>query len=94
MIKNASKKVPKFSAFDELVAFFDTHDMGDYWDSLPEAEFDVDIESEKLSMDPGFIALIEHSRVRQQVEGGIPSAKMRRRLGLLQATSPSYENPD
>ncbi len=94
MIKSASNKLPEYSTLDELVTFFDTHDMGDYWDSLPEAEFDIDIESEKLSMDPKFIALIEHSRARQQSEGGISSAEMRCRLGLTQATSPSYGNPD
>ena len=27
----------------ELVEFFDTHDMGDYWEQMPEADFDVDI---------------------------------------------------
>ena len=44
MIKSASQKVPKFSTLDELVAFFDTHDMGEDWEGLPEAEFDVDIQ--------------------------------------------------
>jgi hypothetical protein len=32
-------------AVDDLVEFFDTHDMGDYWDQLPEVHFDVDIQS-------------------------------------------------
>ncbi len=82
MIKSASNRLPEYSTLDELVAFFDTHDMGDYWDSLPEVEFDVDIESEKLSLNPKFIALIEQSRARQRAEGGISSAEMRRRLGL------------
>jgi len=40
------------------------------------------------------IALIEHSRARQQAEGGISSEEMRRRLGLTQATSLSHGNPD
>jgi hypothetical protein len=37
-------RIPKFNSLDELVTFFDTHDMGEYWDSLPEAEFQVDIQ--------------------------------------------------
>lgn len=27
----------------ELVELFETHDMGEYWDQLPEASFDVKI---------------------------------------------------
>ncbi len=32
---------------DELVEFFDTHDMGEYWDQMPEAHFDIDIRSRR-----------------------------------------------
>ncbi len=35
--------MPKFSSLDELVEFFDTHDLGGYWDSMPKAHFDIDI---------------------------------------------------
>jgi hypothetical protein len=42
----------------------------------------VDLETVKLSNDPQFIALIEHSRQRQQQEGGLSSDEVRRRLGL------------
>ncbi|PKO21060.1 MAG: hypothetical protein CVU38_16760 [Chloroflexi bacterium HGW-Chloroflexi-1] len=44
MAESKSKRMPKFGSLDELVAFFDTHDMGEYWDSLPEVEFEVDIQ--------------------------------------------------
>ncbi len=36
-------KMPKFGSLDELVKFFDTHDLGEYWDQMPEAHFDVDL---------------------------------------------------
>ena len=42
----------------------------------------ADLETVTLSTHPEFLALIERSRVRQQAEGGISSAEMRRRLGL------------
>jgi antitoxin (DNA-binding transcriptional repressor) of toxin-antitoxin stability system len=42
----------------------------------------ADLETVTLSTHPGFLALIERSRSRQQVEGGISSTEMRRRLGL------------
>ncbi len=35
--------MPEFGSIDELVEFFETHDMGEYWDHKPKAEFDVDI---------------------------------------------------
>jgi hypothetical protein len=33
----------KFTSLDKLVEFFDTHDMGEYWNNMPEAHFDIDI---------------------------------------------------
>ncbi len=35
--------MPHFRSLDKLVKFFDSHDMGDYWEGMPEAQFDVDI---------------------------------------------------
>ena len=44
MEKSKSKSIPKFSSLGELVEFFETHDLGEYWDQMPEAHFDIDIE--------------------------------------------------
>jgi len=41
-----------------------------------------DWESIRLSTNPDFIRIIEHSRARQEAEGGIPIEEVRRRLGL------------
>ena len=43
MSENKSKNMPHFASLDDLVEFFDTHDMGEYWDQMPEAQFEVDI---------------------------------------------------
>lgn len=43
MVESNSKHIPKFSSIDELVEFFETHDLGEYWDQMPEAHFDIDI---------------------------------------------------
>jgi len=32
-----------FESLDQLVELFDTHDLGEYWDEMPEARFEVDI---------------------------------------------------
>jgi hypothetical protein len=45
--KNKAKSVPRLKSIDELVEFFDKHDMGDCWDRLPQAEFEVKINTPK-----------------------------------------------
>jgi hypothetical protein len=42
MVEN--KSFPKFASLDELVAFVDNNDLGDYLDSMPVVEFEVDIQ--------------------------------------------------
>ncbi len=43
MARSKSKKIPNFKSLDELVDFFDTHDLGEYLNGMPEAQFEVDI---------------------------------------------------
>ena len=45
MRKSKSKSLPKFKSLTELIGFFDSHDMADYWDRLPAVEFDIDIKT-------------------------------------------------
>jgi hypothetical protein len=47
MVRSKPKTLPKFESLDELVEFFDTHDMGEYWDEMPEASFDINIKKRK-----------------------------------------------
>ena len=42
----------------------------------------ADSETVTLSTHPQFLALIERSRARQRIEGGISAQEMHRRLGL------------
>ena len=42
----------------------------------------ADVETVALSTNRKFLALIERSRMRQRLEGGISSEEMRRRLGV------------
>ena len=43
MAKSKGKLMPTFGSLDELVKFFETHDLGEYWDQMPEANFDIEI---------------------------------------------------
>ena len=42
----SENKLPDFGSIDELVQFFDTHDMGVYEEELPETHFDLDIKKQ------------------------------------------------
>ena len=39
-----NKPLPEFGTTQELVDYFDTHDMGDHWEIMPEAHFEVSLE--------------------------------------------------
>ena len=43
MGRSKPQALPKFGSLDELVEFFDSHDMGQYWESMPQAHFDISI---------------------------------------------------
>jgi hypothetical protein len=43
MAENKSKNLPSFKSTDELVAFFESHDMAEYWEQMTEAEVEVNL---------------------------------------------------
>jgi hypothetical protein len=43
MAENDSPQLPSFASLDELVAFFETNDMGEFEQRLPEAHFEVNL---------------------------------------------------
>lgn len=43
MKKSENSVLSHFDSLDELVNFFDTHDMGEFYEQMPEADFEVDI---------------------------------------------------
>jgi hypothetical protein len=47
MAKNNGQILPHFVSSDELVEYFDTHDLGDYLENLTEVSFDVDIQKRR-----------------------------------------------
>jgi len=55
MPKSKTKAMPRFRSLDRLVQFFESYDMGDYWDQMPEAQFEVNIKKRAhlIAIDPG-----------------------------------------
>ena len=47
MAKSKAKSLPEFDSTAKLVDFFETHDMGDYWEQMPAAEFEIKIKRRK-----------------------------------------------
>ncbi len=43
MAGSTSKRALPSRSLDELVELFDTHDMGEYGEEMPEAQFEIDI---------------------------------------------------
>ncbi len=41
------KNLPRWRSMDELVDYFETHDMGEHFDQMPETHFEVEIKSRK-----------------------------------------------
>ncbi|MGH7809173.1 MAG: CopG family antitoxin [Candidatus Binatia bacterium] len=74
MRNSKSKSLPKFKSLTELIGFFDSHDMGDYWDRLPKAEFEVNIKTRKhlVAIDEKIIPRLNQIAKSKKV----PSAKL------------------
>ncbi len=36
-------KLPEFGSLEALTGFFDDNDMGDYWQAMPEVDFEISI---------------------------------------------------
>jgi hypothetical protein len=47
MAKSKATTLPEMGSINELVDFFETHDMGDYWEQMPEADFEIKIKGRK-----------------------------------------------
>lgn len=43
MSASETASLPEFASLDQMVEFFDTHDMGEYWDQMVEADFEIDL---------------------------------------------------
>jgi hypothetical protein len=53
-------------------------------DGVPKTESEIEDDEETIAVanNPKFLAILERSRARHKVEGGISLEEMRRRLGL------------
>ncbi|MEM9215612.1 MAG: CopG family antitoxin [Cyanobacteria bacterium P01_F01_bin.150] len=59
MVESNATSLPKFESEQKLVDFFDSHDMGDYANELPEASFEVDIQQKH------YLVSVNETRMQQ-----------------------------
>jgi len=77
------KRTAPVRSLEELVEFFDAHDMGEYWDRLPEAHFEVDIKRRhcRVAIDEELMSkLSEIAKSRQVSVGVLIDAWLRERV--------------
>ncbi len=83
MQKSKSKKIPKFRSLDELVNFFDTNDLGEYWNHMPEADFEVDLKrrTHLFSIDSELaVRLTEIARSKQMSSQALVNVWLREKI--------------
>lgn len=70
MVRSRSS-ISKARSYKEIGEFWDTHDLGDYWDQTKPVEFEVDIKSEAIyyAVEPKLSAKI--SRIAKK--RGVPA---------------------
>ncbi len=82
MARSKTESLPTGSV-DELVEFFDTHDMGAYWDQMPEVHFDIDIRrrSHLVAVDEDIVGKIaEVARARHVSSESLINSLLREKL--------------
>ncbi len=86
MPESSSQGLSPNATLDELVEFFDTHDMGDHLEDMPEAEFAVNLKSKKhLIALEGEIAvrLTEIARTRQVSAEALVNSWLKEKISNL-----------
>jgi CopG antitoxin of type II toxin-antitoxin system len=83
MAANKKDVLPRTDSLAERVEFFETHDMGEYWDQMPEADFDIDIRRRKhlVGLDEDLVGEVTKlSRSRHVSSESLVNALLREKL--------------
>ena len=61
-MEESKPTLPKFDSVEDLAEFFDSNDMGDYLEGMPEANFDVSIKRRR------FLVEIDETLMKKMAE--------------------------
>ena len=69
MAESKSQSLPQWRSLDELVDYFNTHDMGKYLEKMPEVKMEVDIKRKRhlVAIDDDTLAKINEAAKRKSV---------------------------
>lgn len=72
MLKNKAKRDPipeHFKSIEEAAEFWDTHDLGDYWELMHPVEFEIDIQRRVFltALQPDLAQQLTHVACKQGV---------------------------
>ncbi len=69
MAESKSGNLPKWRSLDELVDYFDTHDMGKHLEQMPEVDMEVDIKRKHhlVAIDDDVLAQIGEAAKKKSV---------------------------
>ena len=83
MAENKKKKLPQFESLNALTEFFDENDLGDYLESMPEADFNVNLERHRyfVAVDEEIAEkLSEISKLEHVSSGAIVNSWLREKI--------------
>jgi len=90
MQKSKRRHLPRWRSLDALVGFFDTHDLGQYWEEMPEAHFQVGVSGRAhlVAIDSKLAArLAAIARSRRTSSEGLINAWLREKIREQAETS-------
>ena len=69
MAESKSQSLPKWRSLDELVDYFDTHDMGEHLEQMPEVDMEVDIKRKRhlVAIDDDILAEVAKAAKKKSV---------------------------
>ncbi len=69
MAESKSQSLPQWRSLDELVDYFETHDMGEHLDVMPEVDMEVDIQRKRhlVAIDDDILAEIGETAKKKSV---------------------------
>lgn len=69
MAESKSQSFPRWRSLDELVDYFDTHDMGEHLEQMPEVDIEVDIKRRRhlVAIDDDILAEVAKAAKKESV---------------------------
>ena len=86
---DGDKKIPEMKSYEEMAEFWDTHDLGDYWEQTEPAEFEISPQARRrylVSVDRNILLQIQQmARKRGLTTESLVNLFLEQRLHEIEA---------